>query len=224
MKKGLTIMMAAFFLALMMGGSSSALPISGSIWAPVAGYSSSTHDLTNGAVSGLGAANATFTVNALNFDSEALSGSYGGVVTYTQFLSNSLVSAPGPNGLIWNNSTSIAFGGQNLITGSGTASIFQFTGNAYFPATFTIRKDDGFVLYVNGTMVIDASGPTAPQGVPVTLGFAPGFYNFTLNYAAWNSFPEVLQAPDIKVPEPMTLLLLGLGMLGVAGIGRKYRS
>lgn len=220
MKKATTVILAAFFLVVMFSGSSQAAPVSGTIWGNVAGYNSSSHDLTNAFISSLGPASATFTVNALNFDSQSLTGSYGGVVTYTQFLSNSLAGAPGPNGLVWSNIASETFGSQNLITNNGAASIFQFTGNAYFPASFTIEKDDGFVLYVGGK-VFDASGPTAPEEVLITLGLTPGFYNFTLNYGAWNGFPEVLTAPDIKVPEPMTLLLLGLGMLGVAAYRRK---
>jgi hypothetical protein len=220
MKKGLTIMMAAFFLVLMLAGNSQAL-ISGQIWDNVIGYNSSTHDLTNAKFATLGAADASFTVNVINSDSEALTGSYGGPVTYTQFLANSLAGAPGPNGLVWANAASATFGNNQLVTSSSLASFFQFTGTAFFPATFTISKDDGFVLYVNGNLIIDASGPTAPADVPVTLGFAPGVYNFTLNYAAWNGFPEVIQAPSIVTPEPTTMLLLGLGMLGVAAFRRK---
>jgi hypothetical protein len=220
MKKGLTIMMAAFFLVFMLEGNSQAL-ISGQIWDNITGYNSSTHDLTNAKFATLGAADALFTVNVINSDSQALTGSYGGPVTYTQFLANSLVGAPGPNSLVWADAASETFGSNQLVTSNTYASFFQFTGTAFFPATFTIWKDDGFVLYVDGKLIIDASGPTAPDDVVVTLGLAPGVYNFTLNYAAWNGFPEVIQAPSIVTPEPTTMILLGLGMLGVAVLRRK---
>ncbi len=207
-----------------MAASSQATPFAGQIWTG-AGYGFSPHDLTSTFFSGLGPSLAQFTVDEIDFNSQALIGSYGGSVTYTQFLSNNLAGAPGPNGLVWADLASALFGANTLLTNGTTTSFFQFTGTAFFPANFSITRDDGFVLYVNGGLVIDASAPVAPTITPVNLGLPSGVYSFTLNYAAWNSFPEVLQAPDIRpIPEPTTMLLLGLGMLGIAGIRRKFRS
>jgi hypothetical protein len=71
----------AFFL---MAGNSQADSISGKIW-QITGYSD-----TNDAIIVPGSLPlATFTVDAINFDSAALRGFYEGSVTYTQFLANS---------------------------------------------------------------------------------------------------------------------------------------
>jgi hypothetical protein len=209
MKKSLTIMVAAFFLVLMLGGNSQAL-INGSIWAPNANYNSSTHDLTNTFFAGLGTANATFTVNSINFDSGALLAE-----SYASWLTTG-------GGLSF--STGAGFAAGNILTSGASASLFQFTGTATFPASFSIRHDDGIQLYIDGILLTptdasDPSFPTPPEFTPYAV--SAGVHTFTLNYAAWNGMPEVLQAPSIVTPEPTTMLLLGLGMLGVAVLRRK---
>jgi hypothetical protein len=69
--------------------------------------------------------------------------------------------------------------------------------------------------------VLDKSTPVSPTLDVFTPGLASGTYNFVLVYGATNSFPEVLTMNVTNVPEPTTMLLLGLGMLGVAAIRRK---
>jgi hypothetical protein len=210
MKKGLTIIVAAFFLVLMLGGNSQAL-INGSIWAPSTNlYNDVTHDLTDSFFTGLGTANATFTVNSINFDSGASSAE-----SYASWLTTG-------GGLSF--ITGSVFASGLIQTSNTTASFFQFTGTATFPASFSIRHDDGIQLYIDGillptTNAIDPSHPTTPELSPYAV--SAGVHTFTLNYAAWNGYPEVLQAPSIVTPEPTTMLLLGLGMLGVAVLRRK---
>jgi hypothetical protein len=225
MKKSLTIMVAVFFLVLMVGGNSLA-SIQGWVYDDVSGYgfgdqSGLFFDL--GTPPPSGTLGGTFTINAINFTTE------GGLSTYTQFLSGSSSGAPGPNGLVWDNSTSATFGANAVQSEpDGHASFFQFFGVAYFSENFSITKDDGFVLYIkNYGNVYDAAYPTGPLTVNMSLAtysLTPGYYEFLLNYATWNGFPEVLKIESgIKVPEPTTLLLLGFGLIGVAGLRRIRR-
>ena len=218
MKKGMKILvLAAVCVFVLMAGSSQAALVSGKIWT-ITGYNETTHDLT---VTPATVPLATFTVDAINFDSEALTGSYSGLVTYTQFLSNSLSGAPGPNTLVWNSGLS-TFQNQTMITDNTNTSLFQLTGTASFPADMAIRHDDGFYLILGATSY-DFSHPTSPE--TAYLHNAAGDYNFTLNYAAWNTFPEVLQVPGIRpVPIPAAAWLLGSGLIGLVAIRRRMKK
>ncbi len=190
-----------------MVGNTNALTIQGSLWTPA---SESAQD--PGIVPTY-SATATFTVDALNFDSRR------GTETYDDFLKGS--TTENINNLTWLTWDSLSYTRNDFYTANGEGSFFQFTGTAYFDADTTIIHDDGFYLTLGNT-IYDYSTPTAPT--PHSLGNAAGNYNFTMNYGAWNGFPEVLLAPmSNPVPEPGTMLLLGLGILGLAGIGRKKK-
>jgi len=212
MKKGMIIMalVVAFVFALMVGSSQAAL-ISGKIWVGT-GYGFGTHDLTNGASIWGTSSSATFTVDAINFTTESTDG------TYTGFLSSGA-----SNNLVWADAASATFGGTTFQTDSATASFVQLTGTAIFPQSFSIRYDDGLVLYV-GNQVFDFSAPTAPAIANINLASA-GTYNFTLNYAGWNGFPEVLQLRgDVRpVPIPPTAYLIASGLIPFIRL-RKKRS
>ena len=216
MKKCLTITMAVFSLVLMLAGSGFA--ITGSIW------EINNYNFGNpGAIDNVPGtpALATFTINEINYTTPG-----SGTVTYTQFLTS------GGATLIWDNQASTTFGGTSLVTNGTNTSLFQFKGTSFFPASFNINHDDGVVLYLKSgstTTTINFDTPVSPTVTPIllsTYGLTAGNYDFTLNYGAWNGYPEVLQVPtQAAVPEPSTLPLIGSGFIGLAAFGRrKFRK
>jgi hypothetical protein len=109
---------------------------------------------------------------------------------------------------------------------SANNHLFEFLGVGYFSQNFSITHDDGVILYIDTySNVYDFSNSTSPQVENVSLstyGLTPGYYPFQIDYAAWNGFPEVLKLTN--VPEPATILLLGLGLMGLAGVRRKFKK
>lgn len=159
---------------------------------------------------------ATFTVDKLNFDSR-VGNDADANNTYNKFLA----SGSG-NNLIWTSFPNVAWTDTPIKTASGSGTFFQFTGTAYFAANITITHDDGFWLQLGNLPPYDYSTPTGPIGSGI--GNPAGIYSFTLNYGAWNGFPEVLKVPTAPVPIPAAVWLFGTGLLGLFGVRRKISA
>jgi len=204
MKKMMVTLLAGAML--MMATSAMATSINGVLWTAT-GYNLSVHNLASiSPTNTIG----SFTVDQLNFDTRT----YGD--TYTKWLQG---SSSNMNGLNWTSAAPSGF-----ITDSNVATFFQFTGTGYFAANTKITHDDGVVLWLTSPTstsptMYDFSYPTSPQ--ESFLGNTAGVYNFVLNYAAWNGFPEVLEVNIAPVPEPGTMMLLGIGLGGLAIFGKR---
>ncbi len=102
-----------------------------------------------------------------------------------------------------------------------------FTGQQWLRSganNFFITHDDGIYLSIPDlAFVLDASGPTSPDTdffTVVNPGPA-GLFDFTLNYAECCGAPAVLVTDLGSTPEPGTLVMLGSGLVGLAGVLRR---
>jgi hypothetical protein len=158
---------------------------------------------------------ATFTVNGdINFSGNTPS------LTFGQFLNSPLD---------WKSSIALIdpmFSKISTVPDEGI--FFRFTWSLDIPngpLPITITHDDGFYFSIFNAFAFgpETSKPVTGPVPAVTKfdvkGFAPGTYTATLNYGALNDTADHVLI--FNTPEPWTILLLGLGMLGLGILRRK---
>jgi len=96
--------------------------------------------------------------------------------------------------------------------------------------TFHLSSDDGAVVFVDGSLLIDRGGPHGPSTTDGTLPLTAGDHNIHVQFFECCGGPSGLDftipvgtviSTGPSVPEPMTLAILGAGLAGLGFIRRR---
>jgi len=126
-------------------------------------------------------------------------------------------------------------GGATILTGSGEAgntadnTLYYFSGTVSMVngQTYNVGHDDGLELMINGSDVINETGPTSYVDTPYTWTGASGNYSFELAYAEVDGAPAILTVslPLQSVPDSSsTMAMLGGALTVVGTVARRFRK
>ena len=113
----------------------------------------------------------------------------------------------------------------HFLDSSGSASSYQYgslitidLGVLAAGTNLTIMHDDGASVYQGTTQIGHMTvGPTSAVTEMVTLSSSA---DTMLYYARENGTPSIL---DVSVPEPVSMSVLGTGLIGLCAVGRRRR-